>query len=443
MTIRTRLALTYAVAVATTLGVVGLVVWWQFGLALLDGLDQQLITRLSALESTVENEGASGLQESDGDDGTVFVAILAADGSVVDSSVETPSPLPLPSVNGEAQEVIGGGRRYLLRSESVGDELRLVAGADLGVITRSQASLAGLLGIAALLATALSGVGGWLLAGRALGPVSQLTAEAEAIGASDLDQRLAEPKRADELGVLARTLNRMLDRLSASVRRQQSFVAAASHDLRTPLAALQAELELADRTAADADELRSAIRAARDDAARLAELAADLLQLATVSGEGRQVLRTSVEPSALVDAVIRRVEPIAAHAGVKILRTVDNGLISVDRVRLEQALANLLVNAVTYSPDGGEVEIVARADDNGTDYTLDVLDRGPGISPEEIEAIFEPFQRGRSSRGKGAGLGLATARAAVAAHGGTLTVGARYGGGSAFSVRFLDGSWRA
>lgn len=441
MTIRARLAITYAVAVATTLAVVGFVVWGQFGVALHEALDDQLAARLSTLESSIENEGQPGLQEGDGDDRDVFVAIVDPDGRVLDASAWAPSPLPIGVADGPAEEIPIQDHRYLVRTDSVGDDLRIVAGADLAEIERSQASLAGLLGVAGALATLLSGIGGWLLAGRALGPVAELTAEAAAIGASDLDRRLPEPRRTDELGVLARTLNRMLDRLAATVRRQQAFVAAASHDLRTPLAALQAELELADRSGTDAAELRAAIRAARDDAARLAELAGDLLQLASVSGDGRELVRTVIDAADLTEAVMRRTAPIAEGAGVRISQNIEPGLISVDRVRLEQALANLLVNAVTYSPPGGEVEMVGKAPGGGSEFSLEVLDRGPGVRSDEVETIFEPFQRGRDARGRGAGLGLATARAAVQAHGATLTVEPRSGGGAVFTIRFPNGVW--
>lgn len=125
---------------------------------------------------------------------------------------------------------------------------------------------------------------------------------------------------------------------------------------------------------------------------------------------------------------------------MRISSTVESRVEHVDRVRIEQALANLLVNAVTYSLPGGEVEIASRPGrvDLG-EFSLAVLDRGPGVPGDEKETIFEPFQRGQAARGRGAGLGLATARAAVEAHGGTLTVESRADGGAAFWMRFRPG----
>jgi signal transduction histidine kinase len=434
VTIRTRLALAYGAAVGVTILVVGMVVWWQFGLALRASLEQRLEERVAAVANSLENEEQPGLQESDSD-GDLFV-LLVADGTVADASANAPTGVPTDLPAGTIREVSIDGRRYLLEADGAQNGVSIVAGADLAALGRSQASLAELLAVAAALSALLSAVGGWWLAGRALRPVAEITAEAAAIGASDLDRRLPEPSRLDELGVLARTLNGMLDRIGEVVKRQRAFVAAASHDLRTPLAALQTELELADRPDAGADELRVAVRAARDDATRLGELAADLLQLATVSGEGRELFRTHVDLADLVETVLRRVAPVAERAGVLVLSNVEHRVAQIDRVRVEQAITNLLINAVTYSRPQGEVEVTAQDLPGRPGFSLDVLDRGPGVDPDDSESIFEPFQRGAAARGSGAGLGLATARAAVEAHGGSLTVETRPGGGATFRMRF-------
>jgi len=441
VTIRARLALTYGAAVALTILVVGLVVWWQFGIALRSSLQQRLETRSAAVVASLENDGQAGLQESNGN-GDLFVILIAADGKRLDASTNAPAQLPLDPSAGPVQEVTGKGRRFLVRIDHTQRGLRVVAGADLTSIEGSQASLAGLLVIAGAMSALLSLAGGWWLGGRTLRPVAAITAEAAAIGASDLDRRLPEPSRRDELGVLARTLNGMLDRIGDAVKRQRAFVAAASHDLRTPLAALQAELELADRPDAAEEELRGALRAARDDATRLGELAADLLQLAMVSGEGRQLVLADIDLADLVDAVLRRVAPVGERAGIRLHSSVEHRIVRLDRVRIEQALANVLINAVTYSPPGGEVEI-GSTEDPGVPRTflVEVLDRGPGVPEDAREAIFDPFHRGVGARGSGAGLGLATARAAIEAHGGRITVHERPSGGSVFRLRLPEGPY--
>lgn len=442
MTIRTRLALTYGVAVAATIAVLGMVVWWQFGIALRASLEQRLETRLAAIESSLDNEGQAGLQESD-DDRDLFVLLLAADGARLDASPNAPAQLRVDARAGALQEVSSNGRRYLLKVDHAHEGVRTVAGGDLALIERAQTSLAGLMAIAGTAAALLSVAGGWWLAGRTLRPVAAMTAEAAAIGTSDLDRRLPEPSRLDELGVLARTLNKMLERIADAVRRQAAFVAAASHDLRTPLSALQTELELADRPAAGPDELRAAMHAARDDAARLGELAGDLLQLATVSSEGRQLVLTAVDLGDLVETVLRRIAPVAEHAGVRLRSTVEHRTVRLDRVRIEQALANLLINAVTYSTTGGQIDIGSASDPlDARLVTIEVSDRGPGVPADEREAIFEPFRRGTAARGNGAGLGLATVRSAVEAHGGHVAVDARPGGGAVFRMHLRTGEDR-
>lgn len=437
MTIRTRLALTYGAAVALTIVALGGMVWWQFGIGLRSSLEGRLETRLAAVSSSLENAGQAGLQEND-EDGELFVVLLSADGSLLETSRNAPAGLVLSPGSESTRELSSGGRRFLVRSEQAEGGVSIVVGADLEPVERSQASLAGLLvGVGVLVAVCSLG-GGWWLAGRALRPVAEITAEAAAIDASDLDRRLPEPRRADELGVLARTLNGMLDRIADALRRQRAFVAAASHDLRTPLAALQTELELADRPEAGHEELRSALRAARDDAARLAELSGDLLQLASVAPEGSPLVLVDVDLSELVAAVMRRVAPVAERAEVRLHSAVRPRLVSVDRIRIEQALANLVVNAVTYSSPGGEVEIAAVANSGhprGAEVDIEVRDRGPGVPAAERDVIFEPFRRGGDARGPGAGLGLATVRAAVTAHGGSVTVHDRDGGGAVFRIR--------
>lgn len=442
MTLRTRLALTYAAAVALTIAILGLVVWWQFGIALRSSLVQRLETRSAAVATAMENDSQAGLQEGNGD-GDLFVVLLAADGTRLDASANAPSWLGADAAVGKTQEITDHGSRILERVDAAQSGVRIVVAAELAPIERSRASLTGLLAGAGLLAALISGAGGWWLAGRGLRPIAAITAEAAAIDAGGLGRRLPQPSGRDELGMLARTLNGMLDRIDDAVRRQRAFVAAASHDLRTPLAALQTELELADRPDAVPEELRAALHAARDDAARLAELAGDLLQLATMASDGRQVALEEVQLDDLVAAVERRVAPVAARAGVRVERSLHAGFVRVDRVRIEQALANVVVNAVSHSPTGGEVEISSAPDpDDGPALVIEVRDRGPGVPAGDRERIFEPFWRGAQAPGNGAGLGLATVRAAVEAHGGKVTVHDRSGGGSVVRLEVPDARTR-
>jgi signal transduction histidine kinase len=247
----------------------------------------------------------------------------------------------------------------------------------------------------------------------------------------------------DELRALATTLNGMLDRVADSLHRQRVFVAAASHDLRTPIAALQAELELAGDVRTTGPQLRAAVRAAHVDAIRLGELATALLDLAAADADGRALVRTPVRTDTLLESVARRVEPLAREHRTRLTRTAPGRLLRVDRVRLEQALTNLVVNAITYGPRGADVEVIAQFDPVGepgpdgaaTHLSIDVLDRGPGVPAEFAGSVFEPFHRGPNAVGPGTGLGLATAAAAIRAHHGSIGFEPRSGGGTRFWIR--------
>ena len=431
MTIRTRLSLTYAAAVAVTILVLGIVIWLQMGDVLRAELGRRVDLRLAAVRSALENDQQAGLQEGENDTADVWVILFSADGSRMDASSGAPALQAVPSPTGP---MTIAGRSMIVRTERSATGLTLVAGVGVEPVAAAQAALTELIGLAGIVSVLVSGLGGWWLAGRALAPVATMTAEAAAISQADLERRLQEPRPLDELGVLARTLNRMLDRVAESVRRHRSFLAAASHDLRTPLAALQAELELADDPRVSPAELRGALRAARGDAARLADLADDLLELVAAEAAGRPLLRAPIIVSELIASVMRRLGPLARAAEVDLTTDPSDEVVNLDRVRVEQAIGNLLANAIAHAPQGSAVELVARVGSTGGAPVLEVqvLDRGPGVPLEERDVIFEPFHQGVGARGTGSGLGLATARAAAEAHGGRIGVEDRPGGGARF-----------
>ena len=460
MTIRTRLTLSYAGAIALTLTLAGMAVWWQLGAMLRASLDQTLQTHAADVATSLENAAQVGLQESNATAPGVFTVIVDAGGHLVDATADAPAGLSMP-VAGAAREVRQGGVTYLLRGVSAPGGGTVVAGSSLAPIERAQASLAVVLLAVGLGAGLLSLLGGWWLAGRVLRPVAALTLEAAAIGTADLDRRLPEPPADDELGRLARTLNGMLERLEHGVRAQRAFVASASHDLRSPLAALRTELELADRPGADTAELRDAIVAAHADAVRLGDFATALLELSTAEADGRALMRRPVRVDELVESVVVRTAAIAAQRRVTVVQRACERAVEVDRVRLEQSISNLLTNAILYSPAGSQVDLLAEVEDGPAPATLRratgasprgdiggsggpvlvvaVLDRGPGLPETVRDHLFEPFRRGPNAAEPGFGLGLATAAAGVRAHRGTIGAEAREGGGTRFWLRVPAG----
>lgn len=444
MTIRARLAVIYVAAIVITVGLVGVLVWWQLGSALRTSLDEALQTRAAAVLTGIENDGQAGLQEGDATTPPgVFVAIFDAQGRLVDATAGVPPGLTAPAPGLVRVDLTLGRSAYAVHAVTGDGGVQVIAGSSLVTVQSTLDRLARSLLLVGGIAAVVSLAGGWWLAGRALRPVASMTAEAGRIGAADIERRLPVPPQRDELQSLATTLNGMLDRVAEALRRQRMFVAAASHDLRTPIAALQAELELAGDERTTVEELRAAVRAAHGDAIRLGELAAALLDLASVDVDGRTLVRSSVRTDVLIESVVRRVEPLARQRGTQLVQTAPGRLVRVDRVRLEQALTNLVVNAIAYGPAGSDVEIVAHLDpvdargpqETGTLLTIEVLDRGPGIPAELSTSLFEPFRRGPDAVGSGSGLGLATAAAAARAHHGSIGFEPRSGGGTRFWVR--------
>lgn len=442
MTVRSRLTLVYATAMVMTLALAGGGVWLQLRSALRASLADALQTRAATALTAIENQGQVGIQESDATTPPgVFVVIFDSDGQVVDATAGAPPGVTALPVG--TDEVALAANTYAIVSVTGDNGVRAVAGSNLDSLNATLDRLAGSLLLVGGGAALVSLAGGWWLAGRALRPVALMTAEASQIGATDIERRLPVPVQRDELQALAVTLNGMLDRVAEALRRQRNFVAAASHDLRTPIAALQAELDLAEDDRTTVPELRSAVRAAHADAVRLGELAPALLDLAAVHADGRALVRTPVRTDLLVESVVRRVGTLARRRGVTVTASAPARIVRVDRVRLEQAITNIVTNAITHGPTGYAIEVVARVDAAGqpgahetaASLYVEVLDRGPGIPVEIADRLFLPFERGPNAEGPGAGLGLATAAAAVHAHHGAIGFDRREGGGTRFWLR--------
>ncbi len=441
MTVRARLTVIYALAMLLTLTLAGGVIWFQLRSALRGSLDQTLEARATAVLTASENEGQIGIQENGATAPTgLFVEIFDASGRLVDATDGAPTELRPPPAGTTVAEITIGSTSYALHVVAGDEGVRVVAGGSLAPLAATLDRLARSLMLVGGGAALVSLIGGWWLAARALWPVAMMTAEAAQIGSADIERRLPVPSQRDELQALAVTLNGMLARVADGVRRQRTFVAAASHDLRTPIAALQAELDLAEDARTTLPELQAAVRAAHADAVRLGELAAALLDLAAVDTDGRALVRSPVRTDLVLDSVVRRVETLAHQRGIRVTATAPVRLVRIDRVRIEQAVTNMVDNAIAYGPTGSEVEIVARVDpvlepgphDTEALLSIEVLDRGLGIPHDIADALFLPFQRGPNAQGPGLGLGLATAAAAVRAHHGAVGFDPRPDGGTRF-----------
>jgi heavy metal sensor kinase len=251
-----------------------------------------------------------------------------------------------------------------------------------------------------------------------------------------LHERLFIPAQDDELARLAITFNELLDRLETAYNSQQRLIADASHELRTPLTVLRGEIEVALRRERTAGEYRDVLQSAREEIERLSRLAENLLALARVdAGEG-VAAREPVELAALCHEVVLKLAPVAQGSGIAVSveasQTVE---IPGDRVALEQVFANLVENAIRYSPRGESVTV--RIASEAGEACVTVSDTGPGIPAEHLPHLCERFYRvdkARSREHGGAGLGLAIVKTFVEAHGGRLDIRSAVGSGSAFTV---------
>jgi two-component system, OmpR family, sensor kinase len=439
--IRLRLTFAFALAMAVVLAATGAFLYFRLAGTLDESIDQDLDARAAELRAAVERGDEVGLAAGGPDARDERLAqILASSGAVLTESPALGGPVlapaelaraarePVRSELDEAPPVDGPVRLLALPARSPEGARVVVVGASL---EDRDETLAGfvtellLIGPAALLLASLLG---YTIATAALRPVEAMRAEAETVSDAEPDRRLPLPAAQDEIRRLGETLNAMLGRLERGLARERSFVADASHELRTPLALLKTELELALRRPRTEAELEEALRSAAAETDRLAQLAEDLLVLAR-SDQGHLVLkREPVSVRELLEAVAERFRRRAEAAGRAIgVEAPESLVMAADAVRLEQALGNLVENALRHGR--GSIRLAAREGDGGVE--LHVLDEGAGFPPAFLERAFERFARADEARGEGgAGLGLAIAQVIAEAHGGTAHASGRAEGGA-------------
>ncbi len=278
----------------------------------------------------------------------------------------------------------------------------------------------------------LAGLAAWLLSAAALRPVERMRRQASAMSADESTAGIAVPPTRDEIAALARTMNDLLARLHDAIARERAFVADAGHELRTPLAILQAELELAARPGRSLEELRTAVADAADESQRISRLADDLLVLARDTGAGSALRREPTTVADLLDASVSHAEPAAARAGVAIRVDASRDLVAdIDPGRVRRLVDNLVDNAVRHTSAGGSVTVVAAADADRLRISVD--DSGAGFPGEFLPHAFERFRRADAARTRdtgGTGLGLAIVQSIAVAHGGSAVAANRPSGGA-------------
>ena len=329
------------------------------------------------------------------------------------------------------------GSRWRVYAVKLDDGGSLVAEVPLDSIDASVDRLRQLVPILAVLGAATTLIAGFLLAGRALRPVSVLTDTAAAIEHSrDFERRVPVPPRQDELGRLARTFNGMLTSLQQAYQAQKQFVGDASHELRAPLTAIQGNLELLERhPEMSMSERQEALNEANREAKRLTQLVADLLALARADS-GVSIRHENVELDRVVLDVLGEARHLV-HGQQLSVETIEPVQVIGDADRLKQLALILVDNAIKYTPDNGSVSVSLRR--NGHAAMLEVHDTGIGISQTDLPRVFERFYRADPARGRdagGTGLGLSIARWIADQHGADLRLFSEQGCGTRVLVRF-------
>jgi len=283
-------------------------------------------------------------------------------------------------------------------------------------------ALAGTLLIAAAL--------GYIVAGRALAPVRRVTDLAQRVTQERMDERIAMRGPEDELRELADTVDGMLDRLAEAFEGQRRFVANASHELRTPLTVIRAEVEV---TLADPDATNADLRHMGEAVLEAADRTETLLESLMVLARSQQALprREPVDLAVAAHSAIELTAADAARRSVAVRFDLEPAPLTGDPALLDRLVANLVENAVRHNVMGGSVQVTTRPG------VVEVENTGPPIRPEDVRRLAEPFERlHRDTTGPGAGLGLSIVRAVADAHGATLNLQPRAGGGLVAGVAF-------
>jgi signal transduction histidine kinase len=441
MPLRLRLALLFALATAAVIAVAGAAFVLQLRVSVEASLDPGLRAQAAAVADELEGDDEPGPLPS----GTA-VQITAPDGTVVTTSPQAgSSPVLTPAQLQRARSgevsftttLLGDRSRVLAVAMPAGSGrvITVATGTDVADAAVERAELALLLGGPP--AVLLAGAGAYLLAGAVLRPVERMRRQAAEISDRDVDRRLAVPATRDEIAALGTTMNALLSRLQQALARERGFVADAGHELRTPLAILRTELELAARPGRSRRDLVEAVTLAGEETDRLIRLAEGLLLLAQADNHQPFLRRAPASLRDLLRSAARGSASRAADRDVTVALQVPEPLwTEVDPDRLRQAVDNLLDNAIRHAPPGGAVELSALSPRPGT-VAITVADDGPGFPPEFLPYAFERFHRAEASRSRdigGAGLGLSIVLAIVQAHDGRVLAANRADGGAVVTI---------
>jgi heavy metal sensor kinase len=450
MPIRTRLTLVFAALMVAVLAIAGVLVYRGFAAQRDQIINERLSVLTRELVADFEDGESNVLHDfGEGDSEGFFAQVLGPGGTIQEKHDTADDPLiasgeagrgsePLLIEKAVAHAVGADPRPARISAMAATGERWVVVGIPLHDRDAALHQLATLLWLAGPALAIVASVLAWLLSGAALRPVENLRRQTSLITEGDLAKRLPVPDTGDEIATLAATLNDMLARLEEAFERERRFVDDASHELRTPLGILKTELDLALRRSRTKEELEAALLSASEESERLNRLAEDLLVLARADRGKLPLKRETVNVELLLRRVTERFGSKARAQDVSLEVSAPTGLaIDVDPLRMQQAIGNLVANALAHTPRGGRIAVVALPD-SGKDLVLAVSDSGAGFPTAFIKDAFDPFTRadaGRSRGAGGAGLGLAIVKSVAEAHGGSVAAANRPKGGAVVTLR--------
>lgn len=447
--IRWRLTLWYSAFLLGTLLIAGLGIY--SGLAhvlrenFADQVEQEAILAQAGVSLTNGSLALDAATLSHFDEHDRFVRLVTSDGTIVADTSDDDEHIPLPKIDKhdptdstfETHTI--DGEPFGIATEPVisGDTVAglVQVGVSRSDVDETLRTVMLIFAVALPVLLAFAAVGGYLVSGRALAPVDDITAMAASIRPEDLGKRLDLDLPDDELGRLARTFDAMLQRIDTAFERQRQFTGDAAHELRTPLSLMQSQVELALARPRSRAEYQEALTGLHGDIDRLTSIVSVLLTLARADANKLPLVREPSDLSEIVQLVLDSYQPQAEQAGVALQNRSATTLVTIDDDLVVQLLVNLIDNALAHTPPGGTVSVGTTSATGQP--CLWVEDTGSGIAPEHQEHIFERFYRadpGRSRGQGGTGLGLAFCKAIAEAHSGTLTVTSEPGHGARFEL---------
>jgi len=449
MSLRLRLTLLYSTFMGGILLIFGAAVYILVNVILLNQVDTMLagVAREITQVTKVNSVGELSLVHLPPLDMTsnAYVQVWGLNGKIIATSPSISSLIkPLDPVGLETGSTIykdsyldGAHLRVLSAPLILGERVigTLQVGSTLRFVDATQGNLISVMALIAVIAVLMAGVGSWVILGRALSPLEDITETVDQINrADDLSRRIPyQGQNENEIGDLVVSFNQTLERLESLFTSQQRFLADVSHELRTPLTVIKGNVDLM-RRIKEADE--ESLSSIDHEAGRLTRLVGGLLMLAQAESGKLALNMKPVELDLLLTEVFTEMCILAGSKVHVHLNDIDEVMVNGDRDRLKQVLLNLVANAIQYTPQGGDVFLSMSK--IGEQARIIIRDTGPGIPAEDLPHIFDRFYRAEKSRTRstasGFGLGLSIAHWIVDHHGGQIKVESKEGKGTTFVI---------